>query len=397
MLAHHPQHLDNAAILEQAKKWKKHNLLSEPGYEAIKTKYPDPLYTPNWFIRIGLFLFTVVCLLAANSLLLLFTGGFSGFDGKGLGIRFVFHGFLMLGLLEILIKEKKIFRCGIDDAILYGSIGCMIGGFFVLFVSDSIDELNASLLFACIALPVLTFTTIRYANILSAGGAFMSLFTIVFILVSKTGEISKFIMPFLIMVLSAAFYLQVVNYRKKESLRFWNGPLLLLEVLSLVLFYLAGNYYIVRTLSEELFELQLQEGEDIPMAFIFYLYTAIIPLAYVFYGLKNKNRVLLQTGLLLIAASVITFKYYYSLGHHEITLTISGIVMIAVSAWAIRYLKTPKHDITFVEDPDEKFLEKFDAEALVIAQTFSGPHQQPNTGPEMGGGKFGGGGADGDF
>ena len=161
---------------------------------------------------------------------------------------------------------------------------------------------------------------------------------------------------------------------------------------------LAGNYFVVRTLSEVLFNLDLSEGGDIPFAFFFYAYTALIPLAYVYFGLKHKNKVLLQAGLILIVVSVVTFKYYYSLRHQEVTLTISGIIMIAVAWFSTRYLKAPKHGITYLEDKHKNTEGDFDAEALVIAQTFSTPQSEPGVDTnEFGGGKFGGGGAESSF
>ncbi len=397
MLAYKTEDLDNAAILQHAKKWFKHKLLSEQSFEAIKLKHPDLLYSPNFFIRIGLFIFTVISLLAANSFLLLITGGFDSSSEYAYAIRLIFHGAVMMVALETLIKNKKLYRCGIDDALLYSGICCIISGVCLLFYNYERNETDSLLIYAFIALPILIATTHRYADILAAVASFVCFFAIVFILLSKTGEIAKMIMPFVIMIFSAILYFQVAKYRTQYQFRFWDSPMLILEILSLLLFYMAGNYFIVRTLSEVLFEMELQEGQDIPLAFFFYAFTALIPLAYVFFGLKKKNRVLLQAGLVLIGAAVITFKYYYSLGHHEITLTISGIIMIGVAWLSIRYLKTPQHGITFTEDTDEKILEKFDAEALIIAQTFSGPQHTGNQGPEMGGGKFGGGGADGGY
>lgn len=397
MLAYKTEHLDNASIQHHAKKWLKHKLISEQKLEEIKLKYPDPLYTPNLFIRIGLFIFTSISLSAANSFFFLVTGGFEYNSEIGIGIRLIILGILALALLEGLIKDRKLFRCGIDDALLYASAGCLISGFCLFFAELDLRAEDYILLFFFIALPFLIVSAIRYADTIAAICVFICFFTIVFILVSKLGPVSKMIMPFLIMILSGAVYLQITKYRSKPGLRFWDSPLLILEILSLVLFYAAGNYFIVRTLSEELFELELTEGEDIPLALLFYAYTAVIPLVYVFYGLKNKNRVLLQTGLILIAVAVITFKYYYSTGHHEITFTFGGLIMILVAWGSIRYLKAPKYDITYIEDKDQQLLEKFDAEALIITQSFSSQHGPGNTGPEMGGGKFGGGGADSEF
>jgi hypothetical protein len=394
MLAYNTELLDHTEILLHAKKWHKNKSLSDLSYDAIKNKYTNHLYTPNFFIRIGLFIFTVISASAANSLIMLFTGFFDS-EKTGIGIRFIVHGIITLAILELLIKKKNIYKSGIDDALLYMGLSALIGGICVL--AENYPGSDKGLLFAFLALPFLIAAAIRYSDMLITTCVFVCLFFIIFILVSKAGEIAKYGMPFFITFLSALCYLQIVKYRGKEKLRFWDSSMMITEILSLILFYMAGNYFIVRTLSEELFSLQLQNGEDIPLSFIFYAYTAIIPVAYIFLGLKKKNKLLLQTGLILVVLSVITFKYYFSLGHPEITMTIGGIIMIIVAWLSINYFKIPKFGITYIEDKDEKVLENFDAEALIIAQTFSGPQHQNNNNPELGGGKFGGGGADSSF
>ena len=99
-----------------------------------------------------------------------------------------------------------------------------------------------------------------------------------------------------------------------------------------------------------------------------------------------------MVSLILIAAAALTFKYYFSLGHPEISLTIGGLIMIGVAYFSIRYLKSDRKGITFKDDPDEDNFLKSNAEALVIAQSFSAPAVQ-QSGVEMGGGTFGGGGS----
>jgi hypothetical protein len=398
MLAYQTNHLDHAEILLQAKKWHKNKLIPDQTYETIKMKYANPLYSPNFFVRIGLFVFTVISVIAANGLLMLITNIVNTQSDKEMAARFLFHGILMLGILEILINNKKLYKSGIDDALTYMSIGSILGGLCGLLYDYDRGDINSFILISAFCLPILIAATVRYSDMLLATAAFCCFILLYFLLITKTGEGSKYVLPFLIMIVSAGIYLITTKYKKIVKLRFWENSLWIVEILSLTLFYLAGNYYVVRTLSEELFQLQLMEGEDIPFAFIFYIFTAVIPLLYIFTGLKNKNKTLLNTGLILIAASVITFKYYFSLGHHEISFTVGGILMIAVAWLSIHYLKTPKFGITYTEDKDQNLLGNFDSEALIIAQTFSGPqHNQVENGNELGGGKFGGAGADGDY
>ena len=396
MIAYPKIYLDNVEILREAKKWHITKLITDQKHEELILKYKHPMYSPNLFIRIGLLVFTLISASAANGLLMAFTGMFDSSE-SGMSIHLIVHGAVMLFVLEFFIKEKHIYKSGIDDALLYLSLSSIVTGLSTIFYNYEFGESNSFLLISVLTLPFLIAATIRYSDSLVALSAFGCVLAILFLLIDTMGGFTKPFLPFVAMIVAAVAYFLIIKFRKSEKLRYWDNVFWILELASLILFYFAGNYYIVRTLTEELLGIYLNEGEDIPMALFFYAYTAIIPLVYIFIGLKNKNKLLLQAGLILIAASVLTFKYYFSLGHHEITMTIGGIIMIALAWVSINYLKTPKYGITYKEDKDENPLGKFDAETLIIAQSFGTQHNQGETNPEMGGGKFGGGGADGGF
>ncbi len=396
LIAYSKEELDNKEIMKQTLIWFNNKFIQKSTFDTITHNHPTTLYSPNFFIRIGLFIFTCLSASAGNSLILLVTGFFDS-SMSSFSIRFIIHGLLMYGLLEILIKEKKLYRAGIDDALLYLAIGTILTGLFNLFYTYEMTGENSLLLFCFLALPIFTFCAIRFIDMLFASLSFISLFSIVFVLIGKTGASSKFTLPFIIMISAGCLYFVAQKISKNESFRFWKNNLDVIEILSLILVYLAGNYFVIRTLSEELFHLRLQEGEDIPLAFLFYTYTVAVPILYIYYGLKNKVKIPIYVGLLAIALAVFTFKYYYSLGHHEISLTVGGILLILTAWLSIRYLKTPKHGITFAEDKDDNPSGILDAEALIIAQTFPNTTTQSEIGVSMGEGKFGGGGSDGNF
>jgi uncharacterized membrane protein YgcG len=208
----------------------------------------------------------------------------------------------------------------------------------------------------------------------------------------KFGEIAKNIMPFALMSVSVFIYLAAKKLKQRNDLFYWKQCILVFECVALLVFYLACNYFIVRESSLEYFNLQLHEGEDIPIAFVFYILTAAVPLFYVYLGLRKKDKIILWIGLVLIAIAALTFKNYFSLGHPEITLTIAGLTMISVAYFFMKYLKTTKHGITFEDEPDGDNLLKSNAEALLIAQSFTPNSSQQSDSPQFGGGGFGGGG-----
>ena len=63
MIAYNHTTLDNLLLNEEATFALNHNLISKEEADAIEKAHPVDLYTPNLFIRIGLFLLTAVILL----------------------------------------------------------------------------------------------------------------------------------------------------------------------------------------------------------------------------------------------------------------------------------------------------------------------------------------------
>jgi len=141
----------------------------------------------------------------------------------------------------------------------------------------------------------------------------------------------------------------------------------------------------------------LEPGQDIPFAFVFYVLTVVIPIGYLYLGIKNKDLVLLRVSLVVLAFSAFTFKYYYSLGHTEITLLMAGSLLGILAIALMRYLKTIHHGFTGENLMSHKW-QLMNAEAILISQTMGG-NQMGNASPGEtgGGGGSGGGGASSDF
>ena len=103
----------------------------------------------------------------------------------------------------------------------------------------------------------------------------------------------------------------------------------------------------------------------------------------------------MRTGLGLIAATIFTVKYYYTILPLETEMLGAGIILIALSYALIKYLAAPKYGFTSIDQyPSKK--ETLHAEALIIAETFS-PQANPENNGLYGGGSGGGGGATGEF
>lgn len=395
MIAYDIQLIRNLAIVKKAKQWYSQQLISTEQMSIILKNYKVGFYSPNLFIKIGLFIFT--SFIVSSALGSFSVAFFSVFNSSDIGIGFsILTSFLFSAAcfiaLELFIKNKKLYRSGVDDCLLYCGLGFLFAGIAFL-LRDAFSNQNGFLVLNVFAAPCLALAAMRYLDRFITLLFGLCLYTIFFLALLKLGTIAKMIMPFALMLVSALFYLTIRKQKQRVDLIYWKNCLVVLECLSLLLFYTACNYFVIRESSISFFDLKLNSGEDIPFAFIFYTLTAIVPLLYVYYGLRRKDKILLWIGLLVVAGSAFTFKYYFSLGHPEITLSTAGTLMIIVAYFAIRYLKTPKHGLTFIEEQDEDSFLRSNAEALMIAQTFGQQHTSPSGTTEFGGGSFGGAGS----
>jgi hypothetical protein len=213
----------------------------------------------------------------------------------------------------------------------------------------------------------------------------------------SAGGIFEQIIPIVFLLVFAPFYFLIRSFARNTRFDVWSDCLTVLEALALLTIYAAGNYFIVRELSEQLMNVYLEPGNDIPFAWLFYSLTVLIPVLYLYSGIKRKDVILLRVSLIVLAFSVFTFKYYFSLGHPEITLTIAGAILLTLALYLFRYLKTPRHGYTRENLLREKWAGA-NPEAFIISQTMGGnqvTHEVP--GDVGGGGSTAGGGSSDSF
>ena len=384
--AYHETWVYNLAVIKEAKNWCKHGFIEKDQLSVIQQAYTVPFYHPNFIIRILLFVATLFALSGATGF---FTLIFVDTGKEFISLACMGYGIGSFLVLEKLFIDKNHYKSGVTEAILYHACGFTIGG--IGGVSDFNEHV---MLWTCLA--VLSFAAFRYLDLLCTVGATLVLAGILFYEFYSMGGIFQQIIPFVFLIGFTPIYFLIRRLKKEDRLKLWSTNLLIIESISLLLIYLAGNYLVVRELSINLMELELQEGQDIPFAFIFYALTILIPIAYLYFGIKNKDIVLLRVSLIVIAFSAFTFKYYFSLGHPEITLTLAGIMLIGISITVMRYLKTMRNGFTRENLLSERW-SSMNAEAFLISQTMGGNQVSAEQASMPGGGNFGGGGASSDF
>lgn len=384
--AYHPLWIYNLSVIKDAKRWLKHDFISQEQFDRISEEYKNPFYHPNLIIRVLLFMATLLAISGVTGMLGLM---FADSGQTAISILCILYGIGSFVVLEKVFIGKNHYKSGVTEAILYHSIGFTIGGI------AGLTDFNSPQLILITCLVVFSFAAIRYLDLLTTIAAIASLAGILFYNCFEAGEIFKKLIPFVFILTFVPIYFLTWKMQERGDLSLWSHNLIVVESISLLLIYASGNYLVVRELSVSLMDLTLEDGRDIPFAFLFYFLTVIIPVTYLYFGIKNKDKVLLRVSLLVVAFSVFTFKYYSPV-HTEITLTIAGASLIIIAILLMRYLKTIRSGFTRDNLLGHSW-GNMNVEAILISQTMGG-NQSINTDNETGGGgDSGGGGASSGF
>jgi uncharacterized membrane protein YgcG len=388
LLAYNLEELEKHEILSYAKDLNKSQVISQVQLDGIKNKVKSNLYSPSIFMRILLFILSLIGLSTVLGPVALIMG----IDSEvGIRVEAFVVGISILLLLDfVLIKESKHYKSGVTEAAL------VVG--LVLFSGGLLGEPNYNpIIYLVYGLAITLFAAIRYLNSAGLIAALGFAGAIVFQVLYNFGGLAQALIPFAIMVLYALLFWGIKKLQSQKPSFIFDDYFTLSKVFCLLMVYVAGNYFVVRELSVELMGVNIEPGGDIPFAFLFYFFTGFIPLGYLFYGIKRKSILFIRVALLTVVFSIITLKIYFSLGAPIVTITLSGAIMIGLALVLLRYLKEPKYGFT-----REKLLhDKWDSSeltAFVVSQSLSGHQVEVNDeNSEYGGGSFGGGGAGSEF
>lgn len=384
MTAYNPKWLDALRIREIVAAWRRNEWIDEPKWKNIEAAYPDQFYSPNLFVRIGLAFFSLILLSAAMGLMGLF---FDPDSEIAFATFCLFVGVMALLFLEFwAIRSARHYGSGVDDMLLYFATGCIISGLCIP-MSYQTDEL----VYYCVALPFLIAGSIRYLDRVLSAAAFVCGLLILLKIALHVPGISIFLLPLTGILFSAAIYLFAREGQRRHAWRFWHRQLSLLEWMSIVTLYLSGNYWVVQQVASDALQMV-----DMPLPWFFWVLTFVLPIAYIWAGLQQKDRLMLDTGLGAIAGAVFTFRYYFHVLPWAWAAVIAGAVLFAGAYFSIRYLRSHKGRYTYAVEGDKIWLQEL--EEQLIEQTIASQNPPvPVKKDGFGGGQFGGGGAEGNF
>jgi hypothetical protein len=386
MIAYNRIWLTNLSIRSQAKQAFADQYITKEELGTIESRYVSGFYSPNNFIRIGLFILTTIIFLFSFGLFcLLFVSSIEKMVG-GLAIFFGLAGY---AALEAMVKSKNHYQSGVDDALLWLSSICLFAG---LSLVSGAGELTSCGLIVAIA----GYGACRFTDTVMSLVMYIALLAFFFFLTIRTGALGKALAPFVLMSISVICYALVRKLERLKSAGYYSGCLAMIAIAALLSFYLAGNYYVVKEIGDQLFAFSQAGRRPLPFAWVFWTFTLLVPWLYIIRGILTKDLLLIRAGLVLVAAIVFTVHYYYSIASIELIMTVAGIVLLLVSYGLSRYLRLERGGFVDLPQAGSEEQDKAHLESILLAQTLS-TAPAPIQGTTFGGGSFGGGGATGEY
>ncbi len=387
MIAYNKNWLDNLNNKEEIESTFSSALISLGEKEKFELLYPVAFYSPNFFIRAGLFILTAVIAVFTMGIFALIS-----MDGlyRHYYLLFLFSGLLSYATLEYFVKEKKQYRSGVDDALMWVSALCVFFGINGAFEFNLSHVQNAVLVFILAA-----YFFLRFADTLMACVVVLAFFASVFLFYFPINNFTKSTIPFVLMLLASLVYFFANKFSFNNLFRHYKHGLKIMEIVALLCLYAASNYFVVQQLSNIFLQSFTETNTKISYGWLFWFFTVCIPLYYIFRGIQKKDVIFLRVGLILITAIVFTVRFYYAVMPMEIAMLIGGIIFIAICYALTKYLSQPKYGFTADEIKSKTKGGIINIESLVIAETFNQNTSEPTT--TFGGGSGGGGGASGEF
>jgi hypothetical protein len=389
MISYSKTELDNTFLVAASKKLNQSGFIHFDQYKKLSKEILTLKTQDNLLIRLCLFVLGCIAYASVCGMLALFWSGISDYNfDDGLNVLIFIYALIGFGAMEIfMVKGNKLFGYGLDDAVLLGAQLALGSG--IAMVSDG----NYFLISLFVALASV-FSYLRYLNIPSLAVACLSCTASLAFLMLDYIEYGKSLLPFVLLLFAGFTYFIFRRILNNLQQPYYAKGILLAKSFCLILFYLAGNYFVVRELSYQLRENFYVKDTEIPFALFFWVFTFVVPTIYLVFGLLKKDKIMLWIGFLALGFSFFSFRVYHHVLSPEVALTMGGLLLFAIAYFAIKKLKIKEAGITFLPDRFTTENSLLNLEVLATASQFGVKPEINNPSPmEFGGGGFSGGGA----
>jgi hypothetical protein len=316
-------------VRDAARGWKSAGAIDAPTLAAIETGYPDPRVRLHGFWRVLIFVLVSVIV---NALIFFMMPG----SGRFFGVSLVF-GLILVGATEGL-RGSRYSGTGADAATSFWALTYLLAAVAEpLFRGHGIDD-QAAITLMILATTVLgALAAWRWGYWLYAACGAAGFYGLL-------GRVPAARLLWIVISLAAMWLLRrrVAPSLCPDHRRCLNAVF----AVSAVALYGAVNLFSV---DHRLVELLQEYGPEIARTdgpasgatrILSVLATALLPVAYVAWGVRERRRLLIGIGLLAAAASAATLRYYVHIAPLWEVLAVCGAILIGAAIAVQRALRS---------------------------------------------------------
>ncbi|MGH9742770.1 MAG: hypothetical protein ACRD51_10505 [Candidatus Acidiferrum sp.] len=385
------------------KDWAGEGFLTKEQYQRLEQETASELRTTNIFLRLILFLFTVISVGAATALF--FKIFLSRPSEQTIGIFLLVFAAVCYGAAEAAVSQTRLYRYGIEEALAACSVGFLCVGILTAFFSGSVyfSEPHSAQIMVPAAGAVFSLWIWRRFGLLYAYLAAM-----IFVLfLPGYWTSSQSAQHVIVAAFYAAGLICVTVVRRRHRFDYLDAEYSLVEALSWLGIYLAMN---LKLSSLDLFAQWWGGGagstSGFPRPFYWTTWVLIwcLPPVVLARGVRQKDRFVIAVGAIAAILTFVCNKPYLGLQRHTWDPMLLGILLTGVALFIQRWLaRSPggiRHGFTAarLSGKDKRWMGAGSAVlGLVTPQSVTPSPQTKSSDFRFGGGSSGGGGAGGDF
>ena len=378
-----------AEVHAAARGWRRAGTIDEATRERIREAFPDPCVTPGAVWRVltgGMVAAIVLCTFAAAALGL-------WRSSTAIQVLLLLWGVACLVATDVLEASPRSARRGAAGATSVLGVGFFLLGLGLVLVEstrlpgdDAIDVLLVAAVLTC-GLAAWRWGSPLFAG-LGGGALFCSLARL------PHGRI-LWLMVGAALTGLAAWRLDEVRLAPSHRI-----GAAVLTVVGIGAVYAAANVYSLDEGSLEHLARIAPSREDLPRGarLAAAAATALLPLAVLAWGLRSRRILLLDTGIVLLALSLVTVRHYVHVAPLWVVLILAGALLVVLALAVERALRRARSGeiAGFTADPlfsDERRQQVLQIVPAVAAFTPEARTPASDPGFAGEGGRFGGGGA----
>jgi hypothetical protein len=381
------------------KDWAGEGFLTEAQYQRMEQETVCDFRRTNIFLRIVLFLFTLLVVAAAVALFFAFFVPESA--RRNPSFLLLFLAAVSYGATEAFVSQARLYRYGIEEALAVCSVGFLCAGMQLTFpggLNSGRPDRSESFILAAGAIASLWIWR-RF------GLSYAFFAAMVFVIFLPGFWTSSAPAQHLILAaIYAAGLVAVAAIRDRYRLTYLNHEYSIVEALLWLGIYLSINLQISQVDLLGIGRGDFRNAGQISRPFYWMTWVLIwcLPPAILARGLRRKDRLVIAVGAILAVVTLATNKPYLGWQRHTWDPMLLGALLIGVALFIRRWLaQAPdgvRHGFTAQRlSGKDKNLLNAGASVFGVVGPHSMPASQQSESPQFGGGDSGGGGASSEF